>query len=148
VVSERRREHLGTLRNTVVLAASVAGAVAVLLSPTSSSSSVAAPRTTTSGQVVPLPSDLVVTGDTVRTRYGPVQVQLRVRKGRIIEADAVKYPMDGGLSTVVSGRAVAKLNKEVLRAQSGDIDVITTATYTSEGYQSSLQSALDQAHLA
>jgi uncharacterized protein with FMN-binding domain len=134
-------------RNIAVLAATAGSAVALLLYPTSQNTTLAAPRTSATGAVIPLPSDLVVSGRSTNTKYGPVQVQLRIRKGTIIAANAVKYPMDGGLSTIVSGRAVIKLDKEVLAAQSGHIDVIATATYTSNGYQASLQSALDMAHL-
>lgn len=136
------------LRNSAILAATTAAVVAVLLYPTSRNTSLATPPASkATGKVTPLPSDLVVTGSTVASKYGPIQVQLRIRKGKIIVADAVKYPMDGGLSTVISGRAVIKLDAEVLAAQAGTIDTISTATYTSTGYISSLQSALDMAHL-
>ena len=135
------------IRNGTLFLGSAAAVAALLLYPTSRGPSLAAPRTAASGGVIPLKTDLVVTGRAVATRYGPVQVRLLIRNGKIISADAVKYPMDGGLSTIVSGRAVVKLDKEVLAAQTGQIDVISTATYTSDGYRTSLQAALDQAHL-
>ena len=135
------------IRNVAVLTATAGSAVALFLYPTSRNTALEAPSGSGTAAVVPLPSDLVVSGRTAGTKYGPVQVQLRIRKGKTIAASAVKYPMDGGLSTIVSGRAVVKLNQEVLAGQSGDIDVIATATYTSQGYQTSLQSALDMAHL-
>ena len=42
-------------------------------------------------------------------------------------------------------RAVPVLNSETLAAQSAQIDVVSGATYTSESYALSLQSALDAA---
>jgi uncharacterized protein with FMN-binding domain len=147
VVTQSAPHKRFVFRNVAVLAATAGSAVAVLLYPTSQNASLAAAPKATGGTVAALPSDVVVEGVTTKTKYGPVQVQLRIRKGKIVASNAIQYPMDGGLSTIVSGRAVIKLNKEVLTAQSGHIDVIATATYTSKGYQASLQSALDMAHL-
>ena len=39
------------------------------------------------------------------------------------------------------------LNQEAVQAQSADIDMVSGATVTSEGYLSSLQSAIDKANL-
>jgi uncharacterized protein with FMN-binding domain len=47
--------------------------------------------------------------------------------------------------TTAYGSAIPRLVSETLAAQSGHIDAVSGATYTSEGYIGSLQSALDQA---
>ena len=39
------------------------------------------------------------------------------------------------------------LNSEAVEAQSADIDMVSGATFTSQGYIGSLQSAIDQANL-
>ena len=49
-----------------------------------------------------------------------------------------------GRSTPTPCRSLAQ---EVTQAQSAQIDVVSGATVTSDGYIQSLQSALDQAHL-
>ncbi|MGW7819466.1 FMN-binding protein [Streptomyces puniciscabiei] len=41
--------------------------------------------------------------------------------------------------------AVPRLNQEAVTAGNAHIDAVSGATYTSTGYQQSLQSALDQA---
>ncbi|MFD7938360.1 FMN-binding protein [Streptomyces sp. NPDC059755] len=41
--------------------------------------------------------------------------------------------------------AIPKLNAAAVAAGSADIDTVSSATFTSEGYKKSLQSALDQA---
>lgn len=46
-----------------------------------------------------------------------------------------------------SAEAIPVLSRETLQAQSGNIDTVSGATYTSEGYRQSLQSALDAAAL-
>lgn len=134
--------------NTTVFAVTAASAVFVLVYPTSLNSRFpTAGRTHTSTAIRPLPTDLVVTGPAVRTEYGPVQVQLRIRQGKIVQANAVKYPTGFGLDDIVNNRAIPLLNKETLAAQSAHIDAVSAATYTSGGYLKSLQAALDMAHL-
>lgn len=84
-----------------------------------------------------------VNGTTVRTEYGPVQVQITVSGRRITAAAALQKPQ-GGRSDQVSGFAIPKLNQQAVAAQSADIDAVSGASYTSDGYRKSLQSALDR----
>ncbi|MEU3411410.1 FMN-binding protein, partial [Streptomyces sp. NPDC006658] len=85
-----------------------------------------------------------VTGEAVRTPYGPVRVRITVAGGRITRAEAVQAP-SGGLSDRRTRLAVPRLNREAVAAGSADIDAVSGATYTSTGYRRSLQSALDRA---
>jgi uncharacterized protein with FMN-binding domain len=87
------------------------------------------------------------TGATVSTKYGPVQVEITTSGGRITGASALKYPTETAKSQMLSAEAVPVLNRETLQAQSANIDTVSGATYTSEGYRQSLQSALDAAGL-
>lgn len=89
----------------------------------------------------------VVAGDVVQTQYGPVQVEITVRGGRITKARTLAHP-SGGQSDQINGFAVPQLNQEAMAAQSAHIDTVSGATFTSGGYRQSLQSALDAAHLA
>ncbi|MFC9281525.1 FMN-binding protein [Streptomyces collinus] len=86
-----------------------------------------------------------VTGDTVRTRWGPVQVRVTIKGGRLTEVTAVQYPQDNPRDQEINSYALPQLRREVLAAQSADIDMVSGATYTSTGYRQSLQSALDSA---
>ncbi|MFE6890622.1 FMN-binding protein [Streptomyces sp. NPDC057694] len=86
-----------------------------------------------------------VTGDTVQTRYGPVQVELTLSGSKITAARAVQTPANEPRSRQINASAVPTLIQETLDAQSARIDTVSGATFTSEGYISSLQSALDQA---
>jgi uncharacterized protein with FMN-binding domain len=87
--------------------------------------------------------DGVFKGDGARNQYGTVQVSVRIEDGRITEAAAV-YPTTGNSATI-NPRAVAKLRQETLQAQSAEVSAVSGATYTSESYGRSLQSALDAA---
>ncbi|MFF4488393.1 FMN-binding protein [Streptomyces sp. NPDC001544] len=83
------------------------------------------------------------TGDTVQTRWGPVQVRITVKGGKLTEVTAVTYPTENPRDQEINSYAIPQLRREALAAQSADIDTVSGATYTSEGYRQSLQSALD-----
>ncbi|MHB9856158.1 FMN-binding protein [Streptomyces krungchingensis] len=86
-----------------------------------------------------------VSGSTVQTRYGPVQVQLTLDGSKITAARALQAPDGDPRSQQINSTAIPTLIQETLDAQSVHIDTVSGATYTSEGYISSLQNALDQA---
>ena len=87
-----------------------------------------------------------LTGDSVQTRYGPVQVRITLKSGRLTDVTAVTYPQENPRDQQINAYAVPQLTREALTAQSADIDTVSGATYTSEGYRQSLQSALDSAN--
>ncbi|MEU6094805.1 FMN-binding protein [Streptomyces sp. NPDC047079] len=88
-----------------------------------------------------------VTGTSVQTRWGPVQVRVTVTNGRITDVAAVDYPRDNPRDQEINSYALPQLRREALAAQSASIDTVSGASYTSEGYRASLQSALDSAGL-
>ncbi|MFE0515893.1 FMN-binding protein [Streptomyces sp. NPDC058964] len=85
------------------------------------------------------------TGDTVQTRWGPVQVRVTIKGGRLTEVKAVSYPHENPRDQQINSYAIPQLRREALAAQSAEIDTVSGATYTSDGYRQSLQSALDSA---
>ncbi len=85
-----------------------------------------------------------VTGDSADTRYGPVQVKITATNGKITRVDAIDYPQTERRDREINSFAIPALNQEALAAGNANIDIISGATYTSEGYIQSLQSALDQ----
>jgi uncharacterized protein with FMN-binding domain len=118
--------------------------------PSSSSSSSSSPSSgSTSGSSGSAKSTgtRTVTGDTVQTRWGPVQVRLTVKNGKITDVTAVSYPQDNPRDQEINSYALPQLRREALAAQSASIDSVSGATYTSDGYKQSLQSALDSAGL-
>jgi uncharacterized protein with FMN-binding domain len=85
-----------------------------------------------------------VTGDEADTRYGPVQVKVTAVNGKITSVDAVEYPQTEPRDQEINSFAIPQLNQEALAAGNANIDVVSGATYTSDGYAQSLQSALDK----
>jgi uncharacterized protein with FMN-binding domain len=107
------------------------------------------PTPHTSGRLSPPKSvSVTVAGDVVQTEYGPVQIEISLQSGRITRARAVARPSGDGQTDAINSAAIPELNQETLAAQGARIDTVSGATFTSEGYRQSLQSALDAAHRA
>lgn len=87
----------------------------------------------------------VFTGEAVGNPYGAVQVKVRIKEGRIIGVRAVDLPVGDAESASISKRVAPRLAQAIIDAQSADITNISGATYTTDGYRQSVQSALDRA---
>jgi hypothetical protein len=127
---------------------------------TSSSSSSSSASSSSSGggqtEVVPgafpqgsiaknLPAgETAVNGKVASTSYGPVQIQLIKRNGKIVKVAVLMQPTNTLNDVQIGKFAFPKLISETLAAQNGKIDAVSGATYTSAGYIQSLQSALDK----
>jgi hypothetical protein len=88
-----------------------------------------------------------VTGAAASTIYGPVQVQIMVKGDKVTAAKAVEYPQDTPRDSQINAFAIPVLDREAASVGSAAIDMVSGATYTSRGYITSLQSALDQAKI-
>jgi uncharacterized protein with FMN-binding domain len=89
------------------------------------------------------------TGQDITTRFGDVQVQITVSNRQITDVEAPLLPGDRARSVEISQAAGPILRDEALQAVSAktaQIDTVSGATYTSDAYIQSLQSALNQAH--
>lgn len=84
-------------------------------------------------------------GQAIQTRYGVVQVQVTVTGTKITNASFAQLTAYDGRSQEINSQAAPILLQETLSAQSAQIDTVSGASYTSDGYVQSLQSALDQA---
>jgi uncharacterized protein with FMN-binding domain len=114
-------------------------------SGTSSSSSSAGTSSGTSSGTASTASAQTVTGDSVQTRWGPVEVQVTVANGTITAVNVPVYPSGNGKDEEINAYALPRLIQETLDAQSANVDMVSGATVTSDGYLQSLQSALDKA---
>jgi len=83
-------------------------------------------------------------GPTVNTRWGPVQVEAVVSSsGQICDVDAIQSPNSHRRSVAINNNALPILHKQVMKAQSANINGVSGATVTSTGYVRSLQAILD-----
>ena len=148
------------MRRIVLWVMSTLTVLALLFSYHTSTSSSTAPGTSiaapggpgavvsgSSGNGAASPSAKTVTGPSVDTQWGPVQVQITVDNGSVTDVSVVDYPSGNGRDQQINARALPILVSETLDAQSANIDMVSGATVTSDGYIESLQGALDQAGL-
>jgi len=91
---------------------------------------------------------VTVDGAAEMTRYGVVQVRVVIANGAITDVTALQYPQSEREDIRINSRAVPMLRAQVLAAQSAKIDGVSGATFTSDGFVTSLQSALDAAGFA
>lgn len=114
----------------------------------SSASTSASPSASSSGNPTTTTGTGTVTGNTAETRYGPVQVKVTVTNGQVTSVEAVEYPTSRAKDVQINSYAIPRLDQEATAAKSANIDMISGATYTSTGFISSLQSALNKAGVA
>ncbi|MEU6802696.1 FMN-binding protein [Streptomyces neyagawaensis] len=103
--------------------------------------------TTTTATAEPAPSaststsgdSTVVSGPTIDTEKGPVQVQATFKGDKITAVKMLQQP-----NHPQTEAAVPKLIEETLQAQSADVDTVSGATITSDAYRKSLQATIDK----
>jgi uncharacterized protein with FMN-binding domain len=134
------RTH-GTLRAVARLAKPAVKTAPAASSPPTAST----PSTAQAPAPASPPTVKTADGADVLTRYGDVKVQVTVRNGRIADVKALLLPNDRPRSVEISQQAEPILRSEALQAQSAQIDLVSGASFTSDGYAQSLQSALDKA---
>jgi uncharacterized protein with FMN-binding domain len=134
-------------RASIVLAGTAAGLAAVLsfkprepALPVASAASSAPPTATASSRS----GAGTATGDAIPTSYGNAQVRVTVSGGRITKIETLQLPSNEPKSVMISTAAEPLLRQSALTKQSAAIDAVSGATFTSAGYEASLQSALDK----
>jgi len=85
------------------------------------------------------------TGPQIDAYYGMVQVEAIVQNGKIANIQFLEYPNDRRTSQRINSIAMPYLQQEAIQAQSANVDIISGATLTSQGFIMSLQSALSSA---
>jgi uncharacterized protein with FMN-binding domain len=134
-------------RRTVDAAAGQdSGAIIGRANPGSSSAPAASTPPTTNPPATQKATSGTVDGPVVQTRYGDVQVEVKLDGKRVTDVVPLALPNDRARSALISQYAEPILRSEALQAQSAQIDIVSGATYTSEGYAQSLQAALDKAN--
>lgn len=112
--------------------------------PTPTTSSKATPVPTTPTQ--PQGTSGVFAGNVTQTRYGPVQVEITVKNNSIIAVSALRFPNGDRRSLSISQQAVPYLIEQTLGVvNASQVQGVSQATYTSNGWRTSLGSAIKKA---
>jgi uncharacterized protein with FMN-binding domain len=85
------------------------------------------------------------TGQTVTTPFSVIAVRVTLTGDELTRVETVELSGTGARTQAINAHAEPILREEALRAGSAKIDVVSGATYTSESYKDSLQSAIDRA---
>ena len=125
-------------------AAVLAGFVLAAAGATSSTAPLPLPPPEGDGTATNAEHLRVIEGPAVATKYGPIRVAIGVRGHRLVRVWVLAVPNRYGRSVRASTASVPVLERRSLDQGSADIDVVSGATYTSEGYRRSLQAALDR----
>ena len=127
------------------------------VTPAPSTPAPSTPSTPTTGKATPAPKSTPTTpasklpsgdfsGDKIQTRWGPVQVQITVKDGVITAANALAFPDGDRRSLSISQQAIPYLIEQTLGVvSSSEVMGVSQATYTSNGWRASLQSAIKKA---
>ena len=90
------------------------------------------------------PSTQRALGDAVGNPYGTVQVRVTVKGTNLANVVAVNMPYSDPTSQSITDQVAPVLAQQAISAQSAQISGVSGATYTSDAYRQSLQSALDK----
>lgn len=112
-------------------------------SGTTTSGSSGSPGASSSSSTSSAPKS--ATSDAIDTQYGPIQLKVTVANGKIKSIEALEAPSNDPKSQSINAYAVPQLTQSALSRQDGTVDAVSGATFTSHGYASALQSALDKA---
>lgn len=85
------------------------------------------------------------TGTVQDAFYGYVQVQVVVSGGKITAVNFLQHPNDNPTSQYINSQAMPLLQQEVIQAQSGNVNMISGASATSQAFLQSIADALSQA---
>ncbi|QMU75882.1 FMN-binding protein [Streptacidiphilus sp. PB12-B1b] len=135
------------MRRFALTAGGTAFGVLLLLAakPHHTGTAAAAPVVAAQGASGPVTGVHTVTGGAVGTPLGPVQVRVAYDGSRITGVTVLEEPDGTPRDEQINAQAIPVLTQEVLAAQNADIDAVSGATFTSQGYIGSLQSAIDAA---
>jgi len=139
------KSHVPTVPSASVSATGGSGTAGTSGTPGPSSSPAAVPGEFPMGSLAGklTVGETAVSGGVANTVYGPVQIQLVMRSGKIVKVAVLRQPMNTINDIRIGDFAFPKLIGETLAAQTAKIDAVSGASYTSAGYIQSLQSALD-----
>ncbi len=127
------------------LALPTAGRAALPRKQQQGGASISASRTGSNAPVVLVARSAV--GSSEQYGYGALSVTVKVRGNRIEDVRVNGLQTAEQYSQQLAAQVIPMLRSEVLSAQSARINGISGASYTSQAYALSVQSALDKLHV-
>jgi uncharacterized protein with FMN-binding domain len=129
--------HTSTTSKTIATASSASTTATTTTSTTTTGSSASTSRTTSS-------ATRSATGTDVDFQYGDIELKVTMSGSKITSVSVARLNVTDPRSQEIDQQAIPLLTQEVLSAQSANINAVSGASYTSQAYEQSLQSALDK----
>jgi len=107
-----------------------------------------APAAPAPAPAAPAPVSGTFDGSAVGTAYGPYQATITVTAGKITGVTMVQSGNSDGTSRQISGYALPLLISAVLQQQTWNVGYVSGASYTTQGFEGTVQSAMQAAGLA
>lgn len=139
------KKYLLTLATVILIVILGRKSTATSTSAQNSVSSESSQPSATTAQLSANWHDGTYTGNLIDAYYGNVQVQAVISNQKISKVNVLSFPSDNNTSQRINSRAVPILKKEAIQAQSAQVNGISGASFTSQGFTMSLSSALSQA---
>ena len=111
----------------------------------SSSGSGSGSGSTSGGTSASTVKDGTFDGPVVQTQYGPMQVEVVIKGGKIESATTLQHPGGDGTSDQINAQVVPILTKATVDYQGVKFGNVSRATISTESYKQSAQAALDKA---
>jgi len=141
----------GTLATVAPTASTAATASTEAATTTAGDTLTSADPTTTVAAAAPAAATILdgtYVGAADSNRWGVVQVQAVYSGGQLVDVQILQYPDGDNKSVRINQRSLPTLISEAIANQSADVNTVSGATYTSDSYVASLQSAIDAAKAA
>lgn len=116
----------------------------VIVDPVTGTPAATAPVVETTVPVAPAACSSTISGPTISTKFGPVQVQASVDgTGLVCASQGIQWPTADQKSVSINNQAIPLLDQWAVHTGNASFNSISGATYTSKAYKQSLQAIID-----
>ena len=116
----------------------------VIVDPVTGTPAATAPVVETTVPVAPAACSSTISGPTISTKFGPVQVQASVDgAGLVCASQGIQWPTADQKSVSINNQAIPLLDQWAVHTGNASFNSISGATYTSKAYKQSLQAIID-----
>jgi uncharacterized protein with FMN-binding domain len=143
--------HSHKPRSTIAVGPSPTTGGTTTTSPSTAPANPASPSTTSPGSsatttptTAPATGPRTATGSVEQYPYGQLSVTVTETGGHVTDVQMASLSETDARSVMIDDSAIPLLRQQVLSAQGANINGVSGATFTSQAYAQSVQSALDQ----
>ena len=116
----------------------------VIVDPVTGTPAATTPVVETTVPAAPAACSSTISGPTISTKFGPVQVQASIDgTGLVCASQGIQWPTADQKSVSINNQAIPLLDQWAVHTGNASFNSISGATYTSKAYKQSLQAIID-----